>query len=91
MRKKIDPLAIPPRVGFYTHDFRDGRGKIRIKIIRDSKLCKWLRIPVLTFWNRIYLRDTVITRKRLLMELSIIRIQRHCGFWPSLWTLIKRK
>ena len=90
MQKKTDLTMVPPRVGYYSYDFRDGKGLIRIKIIRASKWCKWFDVAAFSFWNRIYIRDTVIIRKRLLLELSVLRMQRSEGFWPSLWKLIRK-
>jgi hypothetical protein len=89
MRK--NPQMVPPRIGYYTHDFRDGQGIVRIKIVRDSWLCHWLKVPAITFWNRIYVRDKVIVRKRLILELSRIRVQRQQGLWRTVWKMIQSK
>lgn len=90
MRRK-NPQIVPPRVGYYTHDFRDGRGSIRIKIVRGSWWCKMFDVPAITFWNRIYIRDVVIVRKRLVLEISKMRIQRKQGMIRYLWNEWKKK
>jgi hypothetical protein len=63
--------------------------KCTIKIRRSSKLCKWLKIPFLVMWNRVYVRDSVVTRRIYQAILSELETQQRTGLLKSLLDMLR--
>lgn len=76
MPKKKVILRTVPRIS-RIRPVIDGK-KIDITVSRSSKICKWLKVPFLVVWNRVYVRDSVVTKKifdAILLEIGTQRQQ----------------
>jgi len=69
---------IPPKISYHATEFGT------VKVIRQSVLCRLLMVRAISLWNRVYIQDSVITRRMWEFQLGKIRAQRLHGFWRNL-------
>lgn len=83
MHRKNVPI-IPPKISYHATEFG------MVKIIRQSVLCKLLMVRAISLWNRVYVVNTVITRRMWESQLVKIQAQRTLGFWRNLPNILTK-
>lgn len=77
MSRKNVPI-IPPKITYHATEFGP------VKVIRRSVWCKLLMVRAISLWNRVYVADTIITRRMWESQLVKIRAQHTSGLWRNL-------
>ena len=71
---------IPPKVSYHHTEFGT------VKVIRNSMLCRLLMVRAISVWNRVYIRDAIITPRMYRFQLTKLRTQRGDGLLKNLRT-----
>jgi hypothetical protein len=69
---------VPPKVSYHRTEFGT------VKVIRSSTLCKLLMVRAISVWNRVYVRDSIITPRMWQLQLTKLRTQRANGLLKNL-------
>lgn len=70
-------------------DITIGGKKVRVEVVRDSALCRFLtKKEFIALWNTIYLRDKKLTQKVLFAGLADVMKRYKIGFIRYYWNLL---